>query len=343
MLYDVLPPLVFFTSLGGIILVVFRVVLRVRKQQFEDSVQVAMSRASAGHSTNAEDLAEIIGPSSRSVQVIRNRVTLTAHGIRGSLTSVSSSIHGMNKRRQAWLEQRKLRDKEVGARQSFTAKIKELGRSGRRALAERAALLSKKVAQRSVSGEATAPRQQPPRLSIREVGPDEKKETLVQSAKAQKGRMFSKRKRQKPALLRARQALNDADHEKAENILVPYLAKHPKETDAYMMLGEVAMLRRNWDEAMEIFEQVIHVNPRVRGSFAALGRAAYEAGKFTRAIEALQRAHDADPRDAEVLRRLLKIAQRMDNVPMQKSLSEELLAIKAAEQQSEQHPKVPAR
>ena len=93
---------------------------------------------------------------------------------------------------------------------------------------------------------------------------------------------------------------------------------------------------------MEIFEQVVAINPRVRGGFAALGRAAYGAGKFTRAIEALQRAHDAQPQDREVLKQLLRIARRMDNVPMQKSLREELRALKTAGKQAEQHPKVPA-
>jgi tetratricopeptide (TPR) repeat protein len=197
---------------------------------------------------------------------------------------------------------------------------------------------SVKLRQRSAAASAEVqPRS--PRLFIRET----KTATAGRSAAPVEERrgMFGGQP-QKPSLLqRAQEALAAHNADKAESILVPHLAKHPRDTAAYMLLGEAAVARRNWREAMEIFEQVVVINPRTKGAYAALGRAAYEAGKFTRAIEALQRAHDAQPQDRKVLKQLLRIARRMDNVPMQHSLQEELRALKATGKQSELSQQVP--
>jgi len=90
------------------------------------------------------------------------------------------------------------------------------------------------------------------------------------------------------------------------------------------MLGKAAINRHAWDEATEIFEQVVRIKPETKGCYAALGRAAYKSGNLTKAIESLQRAHDKDPQNVEVIKCLLEIANRMDNRPMQHSLSAEL-------------------
>jgi tetratricopeptide (TPR) repeat protein len=125
-------------------------------------------------------------------------------------------------------------------------------------------------------------------------------------------------------LEQAKKALEQDQAKKVENILVPYIVKHPKDTAAYMMLGKAAICRKDWTEAAEIFEQVTRIRPETKGCYAALGEAAYEAGNLTKAIEALQRAHDQNPQDIAVIKRLIKIATRLDNQPMQRSLTEEL-------------------
>jgi tetratricopeptide (TPR) repeat protein len=352
MLYDVLPPLVFFGSLGGIILIVFRVVLRIRKEQFASNVQAAMHRTGPNHTVKSEDLAKIIGPNNKSVQVIRNRVALIIHNARSSATQLTELVQWRARQKEIPLQggQFDRRQKILAAGQSFVTRAQHLSRRGHLVLAHRARALKDKVAWRrrdaAEPGGMTAQTiKKRPQLSIMETAPDTRLDRVAENEPGLAGRekatkMFG-RKRHRPALTQAREALNAADYAKAESVLVPYLAKHPKETTAYMLLGEAAMVRRDWDEAMEIFEQVIRLNPRVRGSFAALGRAAFEAGKFTRAIEALQRAHDAAPRDVGIINRLIKIASRMDNVPMQKSLRQELLEIRTSEQKLRQRQSAP--
>jgi len=324
MLYDVLPPLVFFASLGGIILVVSRVVLRIRKEQFADSLQATMHRARAARSSKIEDLAQIIGPSKKSVRVIKNRIALINHAVQNNAARFGTSIQALGGK----------------SRQALTNKIVAL----KEFAAERRAAKLKKD---KVSSRTSSPTK--PKLTAVETKPSDttqqeesktKRDDVISSQNKKK--FFAKKKVASP-LKQARQALDTDNHEKAEDVLVPYLAKHPKETRAYMMLGEIAMARHDWEEAMEVFEQVVSLDPRAKGGYAGLGRAALEAGKFTRAIEALQRAHDADPSNTTIIRQLLKIARRMDNAPMQHSLLEELLAIRRTQRQSQSRQSTPAQ
>ena len=128
-------------------------------------------------------------------------------------------------------------------------------------------------------------------------------------------------------LVTAKNAIEQKDYEKAEDILVSYILKHTKDTDAYMALGQIAVARGSWEEAMEIFDQVVSWNPNCPGAYAGLGTSSYRAGKYSRAILALQRAHEADPENIDVLNNLLSIAQKMDNRALQHSIQTKLSAL----------------
>ncbi len=140
-------------------------------------------------------------------------------------------------------------------------------------------------------------------------------------------KFFHKEEKQETSIEKAKKALKKARYFDVEDTLIPFIVKHPRDARAYMILGRAAMGREAWDEAVEAFEQVVRINPETKNCYAELGYAVYKAGKITKAIEFLQKAHSADPQNIKIIRQLLEIAQRMDNVPMQKTLKEELEAV----------------
>lgn len=131
-------------------------------------------------------------------------------------------------------------------------------------------------------------------------------------------------------LQQAAVALAAANYQAAEDILVNHIVKHTKDTQAYMLLGQAAVGRRNWDEAMEIFEQVVAWDEHHEGALASLGDAAYHAGRYGRALQVLQRAHTADATNEVILDQLLSIARKMDNRALQHSIEEKLVELKRA-------------
>jgi len=350
MLYDVLPPLIFFASLGGIILVVSRAVLRIRRLQFTNSVQATLHRARTSHASNAADIARIVGPSTKSVRVIKNRVALISQTVRDTKEHLKNTVQEHREsratRRQARRDAKvisppnatignRVRDLGSGARQAFASRITGIRESAQRRRAAKQQQIEE-VAKTIVQQAIDQPKPKlASRLAIIEDTPAGS-EAQPAAQSPERSRLFTKQK-ESPPLRQAREAIDAADHDQAEKILVPYLAEHPKETRAYMMLGEAALAKHDWEEAMEVFEQVVDLSPEAKGGYAALGHAAFEAGKFTRAIEALQHAHNDNPSDVAVIRQLLKIAHRMDNVPMQRSLTEELSKIKKSQKQSQPH------
>jgi tetratricopeptide (TPR) repeat protein len=137
-----------------------------------------------------------------------------------------------------------------------------------------------------------------------------------------------KTKRATTSPVQAAQAfLEQGQLNQAEDVLVPYIAKHPKNTVAYLLLADISARRGAWDEAVEILEQVIRIDAATPNAYAKLGEAALASGHMTRALEALQRAHDADSQDVSVLKNLWKIAQRRDDKVLQKTVLQKLIVL----------------
>jgi len=143
--------------------------------------------------------------------------------------------------------------------------------------------------------------------------------------KASLRKLFNKESNQPAtAIEQAKEALGQDENALVEEILIPYIVKHPHDAQAYMLLGKAACHQQAWEDAVQAFEQVVNLNPKTKNCLAELGRATYQAGHLTKAIEMLQRAHNQNPQDTNVIRDLITIAQRMDNQPMRQSLQEEL-------------------
>jgi Flp pilus assembly protein TadD len=381
MLYNVLPPLIFFISLGGTILVVSRVVLRVRRDVVATELQSHVYQVSKSRLHKVQDLAGILAPNHISVQNFKNRITYIAHSIKENVVKAVSDAKGWRKNK---IEVRqKTKDEKKAMKMSSEAKpviepvvgvagitpptdrirnpFKKLvtqakgvsTRSGgalKRYTAEAAISLKNKTSKNEIQSKENI-------VVKSELSKEKKKTVAISSEKmpvmkiAQKDNesaedqlqgkakislkkeeqdtakgigKFFKKEQGKSALEQAKEALAQAEVQKVEDILVPYIVEHPKDMAAYMMLGKAAISLENWTEAAEIFEQVTHMKPETKGCYAALGEAAYESGNLTKAIEALQRAHDQNPKDVRVIKRLIKIAGRLDNQPMERSLVEEL-------------------
>ncbi len=385
MLYDVLPPSIFFISLGGIILTTSRVILRIRREQAGQAASSTIKKQVLVSSKNT-DFASLVGPTKKSVHVIKNRLALIGHTIQNSTTRIKTEWELKKKTRNELKKQKhsekinqkksavtKLADpagatspadiaaskiiqpKTPHLRSTFNSigpkakntllfsklKLKKVGTIVAKASSMLKEKLPKKNTETEITQENKAFPTEKPKLRLVEVdnnnpaAPDNSTSVTTENngtqsktelPVTQKGlsRIFNKKEAKKTPLDKAQQELAAANYQNVENILVPYLMKNPRNTSAYMLLGKAALGRHAWDEATEIFEQAVAINPTTKRGYASLGYAAYRTGKLTKALEALQKAHNAEPNNVVIIKRLLTIAQRMDNQPMQKSLEEKL-------------------
>jgi len=300
MLYDILAPLIFLASLGGIIWIISRVLARGRRSQLSQSISAAAEQDLA-HSTTK------IQPQQSRIHLLENR---------------GQWIGALFSRVKSGIPQLLVRARQSGrlAGQPFQA-VQKAYAARRQAKIERA--------QEQAVAAPPAPVIKPTMTlrRIEEMPTEEKKEPAeptTLTGKRVTSPSFFRKKPAVSALEQAEQAIAKAQYDAAETILVPYIFKHAKDTLAYMLLGRVAVARANWNEAAEIFEEVIKYNPGEAGAWAALGEAAYKCGHFTRALQALQRAHEADGENKKVLEYLLAIAQKMDNRGLQQSIKEKI-------------------
>lgn len=279
MLYDILPPLLFFVSLAGVIVVVSRVVARRKRTELSAAIQTEGAQG-------VRSAQQLFNPGESRITLVKSRLVAFGSGLKRSLVSLKSL--------PGWLRSQAKR---------FKRKPKPVA-----PLAPPLPVIPQpKVALQRIEKPPV-----PTRL-----------ETTTQRLQA----LVKKSRATTSPVQAAQQALSEKKLTQAEDILVPYLAKHPKNTVAYLLLSEIAVVRGKWDEAIEILEQVIQLDAATPGAYAKLGEAALAAGHVTRALEALQRAHDADPKDIAVLKNLFKIAQRRDDRVLQKSVVHKMIML----------------
>ncbi|MFH1353698.1 MAG: tetratricopeptide repeat protein [bacterium] len=304
MLYNVLPPLVFFASLGGTIYVVSRVVTRLHRQNL----------AAAVRTTSTRDFAVLLGPSQKSVHVIKNRLSVAGHSLQQLLLQIKEKIAALRN-----LPTIKPPTKYLAKIRRTLNKAKE--KAGQVKISQKITSKETRPVLRMIEKPVSAKPVSSPPVS------------LTPSAKPTLAKKIFFKKPKATSLDTARQQLSACRYQSAEKTLVPFLAKHPRNTHAYMLLGKAALGRHNWSEASEVFEQVVSLKPNTKGCYAALGYANYKAGRLTKAMEALKKAHDADPSNVVIIKRLLSIARRMDNLPLQHSLTAQLAELKTSARQ----------
>lgn len=361
MLYDVLPPLFLFGSLGGIIVVVSRVTMRMRKEQFSQHIQQSAA-------TQETKEGPLLTPNVKGLHLFSNRIAVVPHVLKGG---VGSTKKWMAERKERKEEKRVARAEEKEApvvevkeevkvtEDTGTGTLQQPRAAWRDKLTSVTSAVSKKVPRRIRVGKPVAGSGVVPpvgaavktrSLDLQEDAEQGEKESagfklvrvqrkteeqVVAEERARKQHKTTTSKIQKKArkkeaasvagpLQQARDAISGKEYDQAEDLLIPYIVQHSKDVGAYMLLGKVALGKEHWEEALEIFEQVISMDESLKGARAGLGHAALKQGKMTLALSSLQRAHDENPEDTQVLQDLLTIAQRMDNKVLERSVREDM-------------------
>ncbi len=332
MLYDILPPLLLFVSFAGIIIVISRVILRMRHTQYSAEIQAEVNSSAPIQ----ED--SLLRPNKLGVKVAKTRLV---HIIR----SVGGGIRSLKTRRNEAKQKKAQTAASVGeAVKTPTVQMPESGLQDRiSVLAQKGkeglSSLQKEIANRMPRRAVPEPEIEPvppvipkssPAIRLVRHSANEKVVEKKQEPAHKPGIMshMLKRDKEKSVLEQAAEALASKDYERVEDLLVPHIMKHSSDAKAYMLLGKAAIGSESWDEAMEIFQQVIKLDKNLIDAYADLGHAALNAGKFTLAIQSLQHARNMDSENVRIREELLFIARRMDNKVVEKGVLEELQELK---------------
>jgi tetratricopeptide (TPR) repeat protein len=335
MLYDILPPLFLLASFGGITVILSRVVMRVQQQRLSQEMK---AHASATRALDTEDLFRSRGAK---VSVVKNRLAL----IPQAAGSVFQSVRGIKARRQERKLQkaamRETQERMASQMKSATPAPSAASQPGNVVAQPTPSRFSRltsgvaSVAQRGrerlqqVRARRQALSEEPAAETSSESDHEKKVAATVRrvmggsvASESATGGVSAMLRRKKVAdqdpLSRAATCLKQSQYDKAEDILLPYIIRHARDTKAYMLLGRAALGRSDWAEAIEIFQQVKAIDENVPGLFASLGRAAVKAGRMTLAIETLQKARDAEPTNIVIREQLLTIAKHTDNKVLEK-------------------------
>lgn len=340
MLYDILPPLVLFASIGGIVFVVTRVVARMKRQELSHAIQLEGAR-----DTHSE---QILNSGEGKITLMKSRLAAVGSSAKQSLVSLKNLPKSVKERRAEKQTMQELDENLPGGaatiqrpRSSWRDQLTKFSKGTGRRLQSLSASLSSRLKQvQATRATRRASRASTLSAPIEEEKPVVRPVTLrrVETPEAISAPRMETTAQRLQALVRSKRAttspvqeaqaaLEKGDLTQAEDVLIPYIAKHPRNTMAYLILADVALARGAWDEAVEILEQVIRLDAATPGAYAKLGNAALSAGHMTRALEALQRAHDAEPNNVSVLKNLLKIAQRRDDRVLQKTVLQKMMVL----------------
>lgn len=367
MLYDVLPPLFLFGSFGGIILLVSRVVLRIRSKENITALQReyrSKSSTEAGELIHS-GRTHVSLISSRLV-VFFNAIRQSLHAAAIGLASIKNLRKNLHAARSKHDEQPSP-GKNLGVPVVSVKPPKSLWRDRLARIAHKggkqAGNMSSTMVRRSIhlstfwergrkkdtlatareiqkadpgiqshaslptmSGETGSPghHYRVEEKKSKDDGAEKKINISVETVS--KAPVQQKHQKHSP-IQEARSALEHSNLDEAEDVLVPYIIRHAHDSAAYLLLGGVAERRGDWQEAVEIYQQVLKINRSQHGVRAALGHAAFKAGKLTLALQSLQKAHDEDPTNILILEELLKIAQRMDNRVLKQSFEQKIASL----------------
>lgn len=376
MLYNVLPPLIFFLSFAGIIVLVSRVVMRSRREAFSQNMRMQ------AHSTSATMPEGLLNPGVANV-LLKSRAALMIAGVKNTFGN-AKEYFATRQERKALRKAERLNAKQEAAAQKTAVTADEIetrtqgisipGVSWREkalgtlkgttqsfssALQKAKAKVPTRLPQIKTASvplqEAPTPASVKSSPQIRIIRVDTQHADAAKTSSKQveigsssrttteapQGRFIARLKKPQPPKATILEQVNDAigagQLEQAEEMLIPYIVKHAKDCEAYMLLGKVAIAKGAWTEAMEVFQQVIHLDPDVTDAQASLGYAALQQGKFSIALQALQRAHRADPENVQILDQLLNIARRLDNKVLQKSVLEQLIELQPENKKAAEH------
>jgi hypothetical protein len=357
MLYDILPPLLLLFSFSGIILLITRAMIKLRSIQETAEIQAHVMSDTPVHAES------VIGPNKGNVHIVKNRLShafsLAGQGIGGGVKSMRSGISNIVPRAKNMIAERKTKivapqQKEEAKKEthnieaphangvrrvmkgihlpeiSIHEKMEALVDKGKQGFSF-VTHVFKKNAPRMQQGISSMRDQIVSSIPVRKISNASEgtvapiirlvHQEPVQEQKRGIMSQMMQRTKEETLLEKAERIIGENKFDEAEDMLVPHIMKHAGDTRAYMLLGEASM-------AMEIFQQVVKMNNEESEAYAKLGHSALQAGNYTVAIQALQRARDNDPENISIREDLLFIARRMDNKVMVRGVTEELVALK---------------
>ncbi|MCE9643415.1 MAG: tetratricopeptide repeat protein [Candidatus Andersenbacteria bacterium] len=362
MLYDILPPLLLLFSFGGIIVLIARAMMKVRAREVHEEIQAHVESDAPVHAET------VIGPNKGNVHVAKNRLlhvgALLGAGIAKIGPATKSFIASYKASALAKKEQKAIAKKPqkfaapVPAKQTVND-VKEKIASGMKGIQIPEVSIHEKIEQFSEKGKqgfSFLRNTVASRIPHVKKGMQAVRDQVVSSMPVRKQAVATgavptpiirlvhqesvsepkrgimsqmmQRPKEETVLEKAERMISENNFDSAEDLLVPYIMKHATDTKAYMLLGRSAMGKGSWDEAVEIFQQVLKMSNEEVEAQALLGHCALQAGKFTMAMQALQRARDNDPENISIREDLLFIARRMDNKVVVRGVLEELEALK---------------
>jgi choline-sulfatase len=97
------------------------------------------------------------------------------------------------------------------------------------------------------------------------------------------------------SILKAEDALQEGDVERAENILSPVQQRDPKMYVIPFLLGEAALRNQNWGRAAEQLQRCMELNPNFDNAMTGLARALAKLGRVDEAKSWLKKATGNNP------------------------------------------------
>ncbi|MEO6077265.1 MAG: tetratricopeptide repeat protein [Candidatus Andersenbacteria bacterium] len=364
MLYDILPPLLLLFSFSGIIVLITRAMIKVRSVQETAEIQASVMSDTPVHAEsvigpNKGNIHIVKNRLFHAFSLVGQGIIAGMQSARTVSSNIVPTVQAMVSSRKIAMQEKKNQKeikKEVpgveapqphGVRGvmkgihlpeiSIHEKIEALTEKGKQGFSFLAHAVKKSAPhmQRGISSVrdqivSSIPVRNVSKKSEATIAPIIRlvhQEPVLEQKRGIMSQMMQRTK-EETILEKAERVIGENKFDEAEDILVPHIMKHAGDTKAYMLLGEASMGKGAWEEAMEVFQQVLKINNEESEAQAKLGHCALQAGHFTKAIQALQRARDNDPENISIREDLLFIARRMDNKVMVRGVTEELVALK---------------
>jgi choline-sulfatase len=99
------------------------------------------------------------------------------------------------------------------------------------------------------------------------------------------------------AILKAQDAFQRGDDDRAEALLTPVQQQDSKMYVIPFLLGESALRRQNWERAADQLQRCLDLNPNFDNAMTGLARALAKLGQSDRAREWLQKAQQSNPQN----------------------------------------------
>jgi len=105
----------------------------------------------------------------------------------------------------------------------------------------------------------------------------------------------------------------DSQYKEAEEAIMTIKKNDPENIEVRMILGEIKRIRKNYDEAIEVYKEIFYINSNYAPGICKMGEIYLLQGKTLQAEEKFEAAIKTDPKSAHAELGLAKIAKFGEN------------------------------